>query len=130
MSKPKIPRPKAKLPSIIRIGHLRYRVLRDNAAVDKASVKARSSYAGFSNPCEQRIGVRSDMQPDWEAETVLHEVLHQCLRVCGVDPDRDAKAGVEDVEERAVAAIAGPLLDALRDNPDLVAYLLDDGSRQ
>jgi hypothetical protein len=121
-------KPSSPLPSVVRIGHLRYRVIRDNTVVDEASVKAQVSYAGFSNSGDQRIAVRTDLGSDYEAETVLHEVLHQCLRVSAVDPDKDAKAGVADVEERAVAAIAGPLLAALRDNPDLVLYLLDDGT--
>jgi hypothetical protein len=56
---------------------------------------------------------------------LLHEVLHSYVRVTGCNPDQDAKAGVQDIEERAIEAMTGPLLAALRNNRPLVAYLLD-----
>lgn len=111
------------IPATVTIGHLRYRVDVDRAVIDKASVKAQCTLAGVSNASEQRIGLHPDNAPDYQAETLLHEVLHQCLRVAGCDPDEDAKANVADVEERAVRAMSGPLLDTLRRNPDLVSYL-------
>lgn len=113
------------IPSTLRIGHLTYAVTRDDEHLDRESVTNRTpKYAGLSNSAEQRITIRTALADDYEAETLLHEVLHSCLRVSGVDPDNDAAARLEDVEERAVAAIAGPLLATLRDNPELVDYLL------
>ncbi|MER7707238.1 hypothetical protein ABTX81_30595 [Kitasatospora sp. NPDC097605] len=111
------------VPARLRIGHLTYTVLLDTAVVDEASVRGQVALHGFSSSGEQRIGVRADLPSDREAEVVLHEVLHQCLRVAGVDPDADAAAGLKDVEERAVNSIAGVLLAVLRDNPALTAYL-------
>lgn len=111
------------IPGTLLIGHMRYRVDVDQAVIDRANTEARRSYAGFSNPHTQTIGLRPDNAPDYQAETLLHEILHQCLHAAGCDPDDDAKAGVPDVEERAVRAIAGPLLAVLRRNPGLVAYL-------
>lgn len=115
----------AELPSTVTIGHLRYALRRDQAYLDKEGVRAGHEYAGQSGPCRQLIAIAEELAPDYEAETVLHEILHQCLRSVGLDPDRDAKAGAEDVEERAVSGLSGPLLATLRANPDLVAYLLD-----
>jgi hypothetical protein len=111
------------IPATVTIGHLRYRIDVDRAAIDKASVKARCTLAGVSNSSEQRIALHPDNAPDYQAETLLHELLHQCLRVSGCDPDQDAKVNLEDVEERAVRSMSGPLLDLLRRNPDLVVYL-------
>ena len=118
------------LPATLRIGHLTYTVVEDDALVTEHSVRERGDFAGWSQASSQIIALGttnvSNNKPigaDYRAETLLHEVLHQCLAVADCQPDRDAKAGVEDVEERAVAAMAGPLLAALRDNPQLAAWL-------
>lgn len=113
------------VPVHLRIGHMSYTVTLDTNEINKHNVNDQCDYAAWSRASEQRILMRDDMPPDYERETLLHEVIHQCLRVSGCDPDADAKAGVTDVEERAIKAMSGPLLGTLRDNPDLVAYLLD-----
>ncbi|GIH26046.1 hypothetical protein Aph01nite_43560 [Acrocarpospora phusangensis] len=115
------------IPTRVKIGYARYGVVVSNDAIHKADSENHTNYAGFSNGSTQKIVLREDNPPDYQAETLLHEILHQCLRVAGVDADVDAKAGLADVEERAVRAIAPNLLAALRENPDLVAYLLHDG---
>lgn len=104
-----------KPPTSLRIGHLRYSVMRDDAALAHESVRRHGELSGWSSSVEQRIvlatrGIRdgASMGTDYMAETLLHEVLHCCLRVASCDPDADAAAKVEDVEERAVSAIAGP----------------------
>lgn len=114
----------APLPERLRIGHVTYDVRRDQAFLDKEGARNGEEYAGHSHAGRQVIVIGEDLAVDYEAETLLHEVLHQCLRVAGADPDGDAAAGVKDVEERMVGTTAGVLLAALRDNPDLVVYLL------
>lgn len=104
----------AGLPRRLRIGHLAYRV-----RVDRQRCEDEESEAVSSGNLAQ-ILVRGDRPHLCEAESLLHEVLHQALFVAGVDNRDDAR--VE--EERLVRAMTGPLLGALRDNPDLVAYLL------
>lgn len=123
----------APLPSALRIGHLTYRVVQDDAVLGEHSVRSRGDFAGWSHSGTQQITLGSravraggaPLGPDYVAETLLHEVLHSCLRVAACDPDADARAGLDDVEERAVSALSGPLLAALRDNPQLIAFLLD-----
>ncbi len=115
-------------PTRLRIGHLTYTVTEDDAAVAERSVSEHGDYAAYSQHSTQRIvlGTRHnghDFGPDYRVENLLHEVLHCCLSVADCKPDRDAKADVEDVEERTVAAMAGVLLATLRDNPDLVRWL-------
>jgi len=121
------------LPRNLRIGHLTYTLVEDDQLVAEHSVRECSDFAGWSHAPTQTIAlgtksVRHGNRPlgdDYRRETVLHEIVHCCLSVADCQPDRDAKAGVEDVEERAVAALAGPLLAVLRDHPDLVAWLTD-----
>ncbi len=117
------------LPTSLRIGHLTYVVTEDDAAIAEQSVADQSSYAAYSRHTAQQIllGTRldgHDYGPDYQVENLLHEVLHCCLSVADCKPDRDARANVEDVEERTVSALAGVLLATLRDNPGLVEYLL------
>lgn len=120
------------IPSMLRIGHLRYRVVEDDALVNEHGVRLHGTLSGWSSAGLQTIALatksvpngNAPLGPDYRAEVILHEVLHQCLRATDCDPDRDAKAGCDDVEERTVSAMSGPLLAALRDNPALVAYLL------
>ena len=62
------------------------------------------------------IAVDPGKAEDYARATLLHEILHACVRAS--DPNLD-----DDQEEAAVAAITGPLLSTLRDNPDIVEYL-------
>lgn len=82
---------------------------------------------GLSSHEDAAIG----LDPAWPAEsrraTLLHEVLHMSLSESGLrlgellaevrDP--------EEVEERVVRALTGPLMSFLRRNPGLVDWLRD-----
>lgn len=107
-------------PGAIRIGYATYRVEHDRQRCDDDSVE------GMSNGNQRLILLRGDRPYDSAADTVLHEVLHQCLHVAGLDAGvltgEDVTA--HDVEERVVRAMSGMLLDTLRENPELVRYLL------
>ncbi len=123
--------PRPVLPDTLRIGHLAFTLVQDDRLVAEHSVRECGDFAGWSHAPTQTIAlgstsVRNGNAPlgaDYRRETVLHEIIHCCLRVTDCNPDRDAKAGVEDVEERAVSAMTGPLLAVLRDHPQLVAWL-------
>jgi hypothetical protein len=64
------------------------------------------------------IAVDAGRSEDYAKAILLHEILHACIR--SSDPTLD-----DEAEETAVAAITSPLLATLRDNPTVVAYLLD-----
>ena len=122
------------MPESIRIGHLTIRIEESAQLVAEHSVRDRTDYVGYSSASTQLIAVGNKsinmgtpIGEDYKRETVLHEVLHLCLRVTDCDPDRDSKANLEDIEERAVAAMSGPLLGVFRDNPDFVEWLADAG---
>ncbi len=66
-----------------------------------------------------RIAVRDRGVPDGERQTLLHEIVHMVLWLTGHDRDND---------EPEVQAIGVGLLQVLRANPDVVAYLLDGAS--
>lgn len=86
-------------------------------------------------PMDHMIAVLDDMEKTWgvikyasgtiildpdqtdshKRMTLLHEVMHGCWHI----GDRSHKN-----DEKAIRSLAAPLLDVLRRNPDLVAYLL------
>lgn len=80
--------------------------------------------AGLATLEEQLITL-GEYPDDYTADSLLHEILHICLRVssCNIN-DEVAKDNVYDVEERIVSALTGILLDTLRRNPQLIRYLL------
>lgn len=103
---------------------MRYSVGINQALLDADGAKRGiPSFAGQSSAVEQRITLAENMAADYSRETLLHEVLHQCLRVVGRDPDADVKSGAEEIEELMIESLSGTLLAALNDNPELVAYL-------
>jgi hypothetical protein len=65
------------------------------------------------------IAVDPGKHEDYARATLLHEILHACIR--SSDPTLD-----DEHEETVVAAITGPLLSMLKDNPDVLDYLTDD----
>lgn len=99
------------MPTSLRIGHARYTVTADKAACKARKVEGRSSGNRLS------IVIRPDRPRDAQADTLLHEILHQCLFQSG--------AGGHEGQETLILAMTGPLLSTLRDNPDLVKYLTD-----
>jgi hypothetical protein len=54
-------------------------------------------------------------------ETLLHECLHACWSLIGASEDVN-----DAVEERLTLRLAPVLLEMLRRNPALVAYLTDE----
>lgn len=100
--------------------------------MDRQGCRSGSTNAGYSSIATQTLAVRTHtvngdekVGPDYFVSTLLHEVLHQCLAVATVQPDQDAKAGVEDIEERVVCALEIQLYQTLRENPALIAYLTE-----
>lgn len=63
----------------------------------------------------QAIVISDDLEPSYQREVLLHEVIHACL-------SSTMEFGTDE-EERLVRALAPQLLDALRRNPDFLGYL-------
>jgi hypothetical protein len=98
-------------PTSVQVGAMSFRIVFDDALADAGDCWGRIDYP------RQIIFLDSRTQPDHLAITVLHEVLHAVHRIAGVQSD--AK------EEAIVTQYAPLLLDVLRRNPDLVAYLTE-----
>lgn len=97
-------------PTTIRIGYSDFEI------VDWNSKEASS--AGRYGECDKAnavIRVDTTYGSIKAASTLLHEILHGCFDVAGIDE--------ADSEERTVTQLSNILTQVLRDNPHLVAYL-------
>lgn len=106
------------LPAHIQIGPWTCAVVSDNAEINARSNEEEADLVGHWSPRALTITLRPDIARDVLAETVLHETLHGILDQIGVR----SELGAEDTEG-VVIRLAPLLLDVLRRNPQLVAYL-------
>lgn len=105
------------LPVAIQIGPIRYQVLATTEAYNAVVARTNTHFYGHIQDGTTTITLDPDQVPDHMRWSLLHEVLHGCWHVS--DPP-----GETFTEEQAIRAICGALLDTLRRNPALVAYLM------
>ena len=105
-------------PATIQVGPFTYTVHVDKARMNQA---CRDDHTDLLGRCEHRtldIDIDPDQAPGQMADTLLHELLHALTDVTGLANEWD-----EDREEAVVRRLSPVLLDTLRRNPALVAYL-------
>jgi hypothetical protein len=105
-----------KPPSSIVVGPYTYSVIVDLDAVARASHECGSTVSGNSNHARQEIALEPELGPDATAEVLTHEVVH-----CLLDQAPLELSSAE--EERIARAFGYSLLELLRRNPELVAFL-------
>ena len=112
-----------KVPKTVQIGPLLWSIstsLADYQAF-ALSEKDDGNALGFSRLEDLQIVIKPSIPFVLKQETLLHEVLHAIVATQGgVIPT----AKGSELEEAFVAATSPMLLLVLRDNPDLVAFLL------
>lgn len=109
------------LPERVIIGPMIYGIANDIATYAQSVVDTNEQVYGRVNYGECQIILDPKQHDQHKRVALLHELLHACWHVTDpLDPS--------NCEEMAVRAITGPLLDVLRRNPELVAYLLEDES--
>lgn len=105
------------MPSAIQIGPLRYQVIATPEAYHAVVARTNTHFYGHIQDGSTTITLDPDQVPDHARYALLHEVLHGCWHIS--DPP-----GETFTEEQAIRVMCGPLLDTLRRNPDLVAWLV------
>lgn len=115
-------RPPLNPPRHVRVGPYTYRVNYSAAAADWASLEVDDYVRGYCQHLDALIIVRPQATHAQDAETLLHETLHALLEMIGIRNALDRLA--PNLEEDVVAALAPALLDVLRRNPRLVAFLV------
>jgi hypothetical protein len=112
---------KVERPTSIEVGPFIFSVVYDRSRiVDLARTKNQDVF-GITLISSHEIVIDGERPEQAVRETTLHEALHVCWHTYSVT---DQEVG--DVEEQAVSVLATVMLDVLRSNPVLVAYLTGD----
>ena len=118
----------ADMPASIRVGAVTYRVTidPDDWVRVEHKVQTKGDY-GHTLNLEATIYINPESTPDVQRVTLWHEVMHAlCTAVMGSPDWRNLGKKKGDREEAVVSAFESPIVLVLRDNPDLIAYLLAD----
>jgi hypothetical protein len=106
----------ANLPATIEVGPFTYTVTTDRTDVLEECHERDARLLGHTDNNTLAIWIAPDYPAGAKRDTILHETLHAILHVTHLDAD------IED-DEAFVRRLTPPLLDLLRSNPELVAYL-------
>ena len=107
------------MPKTVKVGPFTYVITIDQPEVDHESVEHQAKFAGFSDHMTGRIVIAEGLGADHERETLLHEIIHIAMAASGLT----SRSG-EHTNEDFVAGTSPFLFAALKDNPNLTAYLL------
>lgn len=99
-----------KPPRHVHVGPHRYRI-----TVDHTGALGDAGRAGQCSPSRLTITLSDGQTRTQLADSLLHELTHAMLQPVGID---------EDIEERVCSTLGPALLHLLRNNPDLVNYLM------
>lgn len=108
-------KPPPEPPATIDVGPHTYRVVVDHDRLMEGD------RAGGCSRDRLTIAIDPTLPHTQTADTLLHEVIHACLGSVQISIDA---AEQERVEELVALALGTNLLDVLRANPDLVAFLV------
>lgn len=100
------------IPKTVRIGGKQF-------PVTLQTPKEMDKYAGRILYDHQEIRISDNQCEDSRRETMLHEILHAASDLTG-----------GDIPEREIVGLSKSLFGILRDNPALVAWLLEEGDGQ
>ena len=120
--------PPVPMPTAVRVGPVTYRVTTDpdDWVRVEHKVQTKGDY-GHTLNIEATIYINPEATPDVQRVTLWHEVMHAlCTAVMGSPDWRNLGKKKGDREEAVVSAFESPIVLVLRDNPDLIAYLLAD----
>lgn len=106
------------LPERIQIGPMTFRVTDEIAEHNQGVVDDLHDTYGRIRYSQGVIILDPKQNDAHKRITLLHEIMHGCWHL----GDRSHKN-----DEKAIRSLAAPLLDVLRRNPALVAYLLAEG---
>lgn len=104
------------LPDTVTIGPIDYTITDDTVTHAMRVVSSSCDPWGEIDYGAGLIVLRPGQSPAHQRLVLVHEILHGCYHVTTRDHEDD---------EAAVLALAGPLLDVLRRNPALVAFLVE-----
>lgn len=115
-----------KLPAHVLIGSQRFKI-EQRSAKDDAFL---SGNYGYTYDESNLIVIEVKQAESRKRTTLLHEILHAIRYVFGSGTQPRRKAEFEEVEHYFIGLYEEPLLMVLRENPDVMAYLLEKDSNE
>lgn len=110
------------LPEFVQIGPFRYTIHVGGDGWTRARLEElHPQLTGHASHVRLEIAITDGLAHDAFCEVLIHEILHGCYNVAGQPLDSMSS---NDHDENAVRTLAPSLLMVLRDNPDLVAFLV------
>jgi hypothetical protein len=106
------------IPKRIHLGAITYNVTDAKTAIDAACREEGADLYGWTDHVRLQVALDPLNAPARQRETLLHEALHCVTEKAGIPDELGPKE-----EERLVRRLAPLLLDLIRTNPALVAYL-------
>jgi hypothetical protein len=103
----------------VQVGPNRYRVVLDQAAIDRIGAEGGTDLLGDTDREKLVITLSPGAAEDVVRETLLHEVLHAVFDVTGLGHEIGNKR-----EEALIRRLSPALLDVIRRNPRLMADLM------
>ena len=110
-----------RLPSKIKIGSQIWEV-----SEQKRKHSIDPDHYGFTNDKDLTIVLDQEMPVSIKRTTLLHEILHAIRFTYGGSYAPPRGTTYSEWEHYWIGLYEEPLLQTLRDNPDLVSYLLSD----
>ncbi len=99
----------------VKIGPLEYQVALVPDLHDLVDDKVKQRLFGWVKDIEQLIQINTDAAQDRQKITLIHEIMHGILN----------NADISDHAEHQISLLAFGIVAVLRDNPDLVKFLLE-----
>lgn len=110
-----------KLPTSIKIGSQVWEV-----SEQKRKYSADASHFGVTNTKDNTIILDADISLSMKRTTLVHELLHAILVTFGGSFTPPKNTDFSDLEHYFIGLYEEPLVMVLRDNPELVEFLLND----
>lgn len=110
-----------KLPSSVRIGSQVWSV-----SEVKRKNQPDGEHYGFTNDKDASITIDSELPLGLKRVTLLHEILHAIRFTFGGSFSPSKNTSFEEWEHYWIGLYEEPLVMVLRDNPELVEFLLND----
>lgn len=111
----------SKLPKSVLIGAQRYRIIERNESEDGMLGEAYAYTLVESN----LIVMRANLPLERKRSILIHEILHAIVFTYGRSDRVEKNESFDDWEHHFIVLIQEPWLVALRENPELVEFLVD-----
>ena len=109
-----------KLPSKVKIGSIVWEVS------EQKRKHAADDHYGFTNYKDATIIIDADLPVAMKRTTLIHEIMHAILSTFGGSFKPSKSTEFADWEHYFIGLYEEPMIMVLRDNPELVEYLLGE----